>query len=69
VPPQVMTPRVRTYRPSIRPAPAARPSPVVGLGMRERCQLLGGELDARPLLGGGFEVKARLPLAPTGSRL
>jgi signal transduction histidine kinase len=39
------------------------------LGMRERCQLLGGELDARPLPDGGFEVKARLPLAPTGSRL
>ncbi|GGP81316.1 sensor histidine kinase [Streptosporangium pseudovulgare] len=39
------------------------------LGMRERCQLLGGELDARPLPGGGFEVKARLPLAPSGSRL
>lgn len=39
------------------------------VGMRERCQLLGGELDAGPLPGGGFEVKARLPLAPTGSRL
>ncbi|WP_248958485.1 sensor histidine kinase [Sphaerisporangium perillae] len=38
-------------------------------GMRERCQLLGGELDAGPLPGGGFEVKARLPLTPTGSRL
>jgi signal transduction histidine kinase len=36
------------------------------LGMRERCELLGGELDARPVPGGGFEVKARLPLAPTG---
>jgi signal transduction histidine kinase len=39
------------------------------LGMRERCQLLGGELDAGPLPGGGFEVRARLPLAPTASRL
>jgi signal transduction histidine kinase len=38
------------------------------LGMRERCQLLGGELDARPLPGGGFEVRARLPLLPTGAR-
>ncbi|MEO3805368.1 sensor histidine kinase [Nonomuraea sp. B1E8] len=38
-------------------------------GMRERCRLLGGELDAGPLAGGGFEVRARLPLAPTGSRL
>jgi signal transduction histidine kinase len=37
------------------------------LGMRERCQLLGGDLAARSLPGGGFEVKARLPLAPTGT--
>ena len=36
--------------------------------MRERCQLLGGELDAKPTPGGGFEVTARLPVAPTGSR-
>ncbi|MEU7835217.1 sensor histidine kinase [Nonomuraea sp. NPDC049129] len=48
----------------------AQPTPGRGiLGMRERCQLLGGELDAGPLPGGGFEVKARLPLAPTGSLL
>ena len=39
------------------------------VGMRERCQLLGGELDAAPTPHGGFEVRARLPLAPTGSRL
>ncbi|MFI7705384.1 sensor histidine kinase [Nonomuraea sp. NPDC049480] len=39
------------------------------VGMRERCRLLGGELDAGPIAGGGFEVRARLPLAPTGSRL
>ncbi|WP_182903982.1 sensor histidine kinase [Microbispora sp. H10830] len=38
------------------------------VGMRERCRLLGGELDAGPLPGGGFEVKARLPLAPAGPR-
>jgi signal transduction histidine kinase len=37
------------------------------LGMRERCQLLGGELVARPLPDGGFEVKARLPVATTGT--
>jgi len=37
------------------------------LGMRERCRLLGGELDAGPLPGGGFAVTARLPLAPTGT--
>lgn len=38
------------------------------VGMRERCELLGGELDAGPTPGGGFEVNARLPLAPTGPR-
>jgi signal transduction histidine kinase len=37
------------------------------LGMRERCQLLGGDLDAGPVAGGGFAVTARLPLAPTGT--
>jgi signal transduction histidine kinase len=35
-------------------------------GMRERCGLLGGELTAGPRPCGGFEVKARLPLAPAG---
>jgi signal transduction histidine kinase len=37
------------------------------LGMRERCQLLGGELVAGSLPGGGFEVRARLPFAPTAT--
>ncbi|MBF6235919.1 sensor histidine kinase [Nocardia otitidiscaviarum] len=36
-------------------------------GMRERCRLLGGDLDAKPGPGGGFEVTAQLPLAPVGS--
>jgi signal transduction histidine kinase len=36
-------------------------------GMRERCQLLGGELTAGSLPSGGFEVSARLPLTPTGT--
>jgi len=31
-------------------------------GMRERCELLGGELTAGPRPCGGFEVRARLPL-------
>lgn len=30
-------------------------------GMRERARLLGGELDAAPVPGGGFEVRGRLP--------
>ncbi|SCF03437.1 Signal transduction histidine kinase [Micromonospora viridifaciens] len=67
----------RRAAPGDRPAPAHLPAqqsassakPGRGiLGMRERCQLLGGELDARPTPGGGFEVTARLPLAPTGAR-
>ena len=33
-------------------------------GMRERCGLLGGELTAGPRPGGGFEVRARLPVVP-----
>jgi signal transduction histidine kinase len=37
------------------------------VGMRERCGLLGGELTAGPRPSGGFEVKARLPLAPAGT--
>ena len=32
-------------------------------GMRERCELLGGRLEAGPRPGGGFEVRASLPLA------
>ena len=34
-------------------------------GMRERCQLLGGDLDAGPSADGGFAVRARLPFAPS----
>jgi signal transduction histidine kinase len=42
-----------------------RSSPGRGiLGMRERCQLLGGHLDAGPTAAGGFAVKARLPFTP-----
>jgi signal transduction histidine kinase len=37
------------------------------VGMRERAELLGGELTAGPRLGGGFQVQARLPLAPEGA--
>jgi signal transduction histidine kinase len=37
------------------------------VGMRERCGLLGGELTAGPRPCGGFEVKARLPLAAAGT--
>jgi signal transduction histidine kinase len=58
------------YQPPGRAHPTGSGSSITAgrgiLGMRERCELLGGELDARPIPGGGFEVKARLPLAPTG---
>ena len=36
-------------------------------GMRERAALLGGELSAGPRPGGGFQVRARLPLGPEGA--
>src|SRR5262245_48119378 len=62
-------PRLAAQRPTSNGSgSSAKPGRGI-VGMRERCQLLGGELDARPTAGGGFEVRARLPLAPTGSRL
>lgn len=47
---------------------APSPAPGRGIrGMRERCELLGGELRVGPRPDGGFEVNARLPLDPVGS--
>jgi signal transduction histidine kinase len=37
------------------------------VGMRERAELLGGELTAGPRPEGGFQVRARLPLPPDGA--
>ena len=48
-----------------RPAPAST-SGKDGrglLGLRQRVAVFGGELDARRRLGGGFRVRARIPLA------
>jgi signal transduction histidine kinase len=54
-------------RPAARTA-ATSAEPARGIvGMRERCGLLGGELTAGPRPSGGFEVKARLPLAAAGA--
>ncbi|MEV8530729.1 histidine kinase [Streptomyces sp. NPDC051211] len=46
-----------------RPAPARADGAGHGLvGLRERVSVYGGELDARRRLGGGYRVRARLPL-------
>ena len=50
------------------PAPAAQAAPGTGrglIGLRERVALYGGDLDARRRLGGGYRVRARIPLEPT----
>ncbi|WP_245687277.1 sensor histidine kinase [Streptacidiphilus griseoplanus] len=49
-----------------RPAPARRSRPEGAgrglLGLRERVAVYGGDLDARRRLGGGYRVRARIPL-------
>ena len=55
-------------RPAVGTVNGSSAEPGRGIvGMRERCGLLGGELTAGPRPCGGFEVKARLPLAPAGA--
>ncbi|MBE1593113.1 sensor histidine kinase [Nonomuraea angiospora] len=50
-------------------APGAGPGAGHGVaGMRERATLLGGTLDAGPVAGGGFEVRATLPVTDAGEK-
>lgn len=51
----------RRHLPDVDPAADAGRSGRGIPGMRERCQLLGGDLTAQPLPEGGFIVKATLP--------
>jgi hypothetical protein len=45
------------------PVPTANPGAGRGLiGLRERVGVYGGDLDARRCLGGGYRVRARIPL-------
>jgi len=47
--------------------PVANGDPGHGLiGMRERISLYGGELEAGPAPGGGFRLRARLPVGADG---
>ncbi|MHA5049291.1 sensor histidine kinase [Streptomyces sp. SD15] len=51
--------------PMLRSAPRSRPGAGAGrglLGLRERVAVYGGDLDARRRLGGGYRVRARIPL-------
>jgi signal transduction histidine kinase len=53
---------------TVRSAPPTPPVPGGGfglVGMRERAQSVGGRLRAGPRPGGGFEVRAELPLSET----
>ncbi|MFC0532463.1 sensor histidine kinase [Phytohabitans kaempferiae] len=48
-----------------RPRPPAGGGPAEGrglLGLRQRVAVFGGDLDARRRLGGGFRVRAKIPL-------
>ncbi|MGW3362992.1 sensor histidine kinase [Streptosporangium canum] len=47
-------------------AAAGRPGGHGLVGMRERAAMFGGSIEARPRLGGGFQVTARLPIGETG---
>ncbi|WP_307619020.1 sensor histidine kinase [Streptomyces sp. V3I7] len=61
--PSVLTGSAPAKSPSPRPRPRSRAGAGRGLlGLRERVAVYGGDLDARRRLGGGFRVRARIPL-------
>ncbi|WP_436536907.1 sensor histidine kinase [Actinoplanes sp. HUAS TT8] len=56
-------PSVLTGDPGPRPAAGRGPGAGRGLlGLRQRIAMYGGDLDARRRLGGGFRVRARIPV-------
>lgn len=64
--PSALTVTVRNAAPQAPPLPV--PGSGLGLvGLRERIELLGGELDARPHRDGGFTLFALLPVPPPGA--
>jgi signal transduction histidine kinase len=59
---------------SVRNGVPTSPDPVPGsgfglVGMAERAQLVGADLDHGPTLDGGWEVRLRLPLGETVSTM